>query len=261
MSRMIALLYGAACYALFLATIVYAIGFVAGTGVPKHVDSGSSPGLAIALAINLALLGLFAVQHSGMARPRFKRWWTKIVPASIERSTYVLLSSLALLLVFALWQPLPQPVWTVAAEPARIALYVLSGVGWLLVFSSTFLINHFELFGLQQAWRHGRDPEAGIPPFVTRAFYRIVRHPLMLGFLVAFWATPTMTLGHLLFALATTGYILVAVRFLEERDLVAVYGETYCDYQRRVPMLLPVPRRPHSTPPRPRAPQSVTDGV
>lgn len=244
MIRALALFYGAVSYAVFLATIVYAIGFVGGFAVPRHIDSGTAPGMPIALIIDLALLGLFAIQHSGMARPGFKRWWTRIVPESIERSTYVLLSSLVLLLLFALWQPLPQVVWIVGNDTARIALHVLSGIGWLLVFSSTFLINHFELFGLQQAWRHGRRHDGGgIPPFVTRAFYRIVRHPLMLGFLVAFWAAPTMTLGHLLFALATTGYILVAVKFLEERDLVAIYGETYRDYQRRVPMIVPLPRR------------------
>lgn len=243
MTRMIALLYSAVCYAVFLATIVYAIGFVGGFVVPKHIDSGASPGLAVALAVDLALLGLFAVQHSGMARPGFKRWWTRIVPESVERSTYVLLSSLVLLLLFALWRPLPQVVWTVGNDGARIALHVVSGIGWLLVFGSTFLINHFELFGLQQAWRHGHRHDGGVPPFVARAFYRIVRHPLMLGFLVAFWATPTMTLGHLLFALATSGYILVAVKFLEERDLIAAYGDTYRDYQRRVPMIVPLPRR------------------
>lgn len=244
MIRALALFYGAVSYAVFLATIVYAIGFVGGFAVPRHIDSGTAPGMPIALIIDLALLGLFAIQHSGMARPGFKRWWTRIVPESIERSTYVLLSSLVLLLLFALWQPLPQVVWMAGNDTARIALHVLSGIGWLLVFSSTFLINHFELFGLQQAWRHGRRHDGGgIPPFVTRAFYRIVRHPLMLGFLVAFWAAPTMTLGHLLFALATTGYILVAVKFLEERDLVATYGETYRDYQRRVPMIVPLPRR------------------
>lgn len=250
MPRLIALVYGLASYAVFFATILYAIGFVAGLWVPKHIDNGASSGFATALSINLALLGLFAVQHSGMARPGFKRWWTRIVPGPIERSTYVLVSSLVLLLLFWLWQPLPQQVWHVDNDIARRVLYGLSAVGWVLVFSSTFLINHFELFGLQQVWRY-EDAHAGpeaIPPFVTRAFYRIVRHPLMLGFLVAFWATPSMSLGHLLFATATTGYILVAVKFLEERDLVAVYGDTYRDYQRRVPMILPLPKRADQAP-------------
>ena len=252
MSRILALLYGAACYAVFLATFLYAIAFVTGVGVPKHVDSGPPTTLPLALAIDLALLGLFAIQHSGMARPAFKRWWTRIVPAAIERSTYVLASSLVLVLLFWLWRPLPLRVWQVEGEAARIALYGLCALGWLLVLSSTFLINHFDLFGLRQVWRHaqGRAPSLDTP-FVTRAFYRIVRHPLMLGFLVAFWAAPTMSLGHLLFALMTTGYILVAVKFLEERDLVAHFGDTYRDYQRRVPMLLPWRR------PRPRVAAAV----
>ncbi|MDQ2702063.1 MAG: isoprenylcysteine carboxylmethyltransferase family protein [Pseudomonadota bacterium] len=240
MLRILALLYAVACYALFLAVILYAIPFVAGFGVPRHIDNGIATPLATALAIDVALLLLFAVQHSGMARPGFKRWWTRIVPAPIERSTYVLLSSLALALLFWQWRPLPQVIWHVDAEPVRLALFALSASGWLLVVASTFLINHFDLFGLRQVWFHarGRQPDLETP-FVTRAFYRIVRHPLMLGFLVAFWATPTMSLGHLLFAVATTGYILVAVKFLEERDLVAIYGDTYRDYQRRVPMLVP----------------------
>jgi protein-S-isoprenylcysteine O-methyltransferase Ste14 len=244
MSRFPALLYGAACYAVFLATFLYAIAFVAGVGVPKHVDNGAPIALPAALAIDLALLALFAIQHSGMARPAFKRWWTRIVPPAIERGTYVLASSLVLALLFWQWRPLPLRVWQADGDGARMALYGLSALGCLLVLSSTFLINHFDLFGLRQVWRHAhRRPPTLDTPFVTRAFDRIVRHPLMLGFLVAFWATPTMSLGHLLFALTTTGYILVAVKFLEERDLVAHFGDTYRDYQRRVPMLLPW-RRP-----------------
>lgn len=244
MSRRFALAYGALAYALFLVTFLYAIGFVAGVFVPKHIDSGATGATATALAINLALLGLFALQHSGMARPGFKRWWTRLVPAPIERSTYVLVSSLVLLLLFWLWQPLPQAVWHIASEPARLAVYGLSALGWLLVLTGSFLINHFELFGLQQVWQVGRQaPPSGEHGFVVRAAYRIVRHPLMLGFLVAFWAAPTMSVGHLLFALATTGYIVVAVKFLEERDLVAAFGDSYRDYQRRVPMLLPLPKR------------------
>lgn len=243
MTRILALLYSAFCYLVFLASILYAIGFVGGFAVPRHIDSGPFAGTGFALAVDLALLALFAVQHSGMARPGFKRWWTRIVPAPVERSTYVLVSSLVLLLLFACWQALPQTVWSVDNRIARIALSVLSGTGWALVFSSTFLISHFELFGLQQAWRGRVQAGDAVPPFVTRAFYRIVRHPLMLGFLIAFWATPTMSLGHLLFALATTCYILFAVKCLEERDLLKLYGDTYRDYQRRVPMILPLPRR------------------
>jgi len=243
MSRLLVPLYAAACYAVFLATFLYAIAFVAGVGVPKHIDNGPATPMATALAIDVVLLLLFAVQHSGMARPAFKRWWTRIVPAPVERSTYVLISSLMLVLLFWQWRPLPQLLWQVEG-PARLLLYGVSAAGWLLVLASTFLINHFDLFGLRQAWFHMRGlPPGSDVPFVTRAFYRITRHPLMLGFLVAFWATPAMTLGHLLFALATSGYILVAVKFLEERDLVAHFGDTYRDYQRRVPMLLPWPRR------------------
>lgn len=245
MSRLLALLYGVASYSIFLVTFLYAIAFVAGVGVPKHIDNGATAPFPIALAIDLALLGLFAVQHSGMARPAFKRWWTRIVPVPIERSTYVLVSSLALALLLWQWRPLSWPIWDLENQIARAALYGLSALGWLLLLSSTFLINHFDLFGLRQVWFHARRRQAMDEPFVTRAFYRIVRHPLMLGFLIAFWATPTMSLGHLLFALMTTAYIVVAVKFLEERDLVALYGDTYRDYQRRVPMLLPwTMRRP-----------------
>lgn len=248
MSRLLALLYGTLCYAVFLATFLYAIGFVAGLGVPKHVDNGAPGDFVIVLTIDLALLGLFAVQHSGMARPGFKRWWTTIVPKPIERSTYVLFSSLALIALFWFWRPLAPMLWDVEQPAARLALYGLSALGWLLVLSGTFLINHFDLFGLQQVWQFSRGTsDAGEQPFMTRAFYRIVRHPLMLGFLIAFWAAPRMSVGHLLFALMTTGYILVAVKFLEERDLIAIYGDTYRDYQRRVPMLLPLPKRPART--------------
>ncbi len=244
MTRLLALLYGALCYAVFLVTFLYAIAFVTGAVVPKHIDSGTVGDFATSLAIDMTLLALFAVQHSGMARPAFKRWWTRIVPTALERSTYVLVSSLALIALFWGWRPLPEMLWNVEDETARLALHGLSALGWLLVLTSTFLINHFDLFGLRQVWSYGRQRELSEhQPFVTRAFYRIVRHPLMLGFLIAFWATPAMSLGHLLFAIATTGYILIAVKFLEERDLIAVYGETYRDYQRRVPMLLPWPKR------------------
>jgi methanethiol S-methyltransferase len=242
MPRLLVLAYGAICYAVFLLTFLYAIGFVAGLGVPKHIDNGMSGPFVLALAVDLALLGLFAIQHSGMARPGFKRWWTRFVPGSMERSTYVLLSSLALILLFWLWRPLPQVVWQVEHDAARMALYGLSALGWLLVLTGTFLINHFDLFGLRQTWLYYRRRDAGEQPFVIRAFYRIVRHPLMLGFMIAFWSTPTMTLGHLLFAFATTAYILIAVKYLEERDLVAAFGDDYRAYQQRVPMLLPWPR-------------------
>lgn len=243
MSRILALLYGAACYLMFLATFLYAIGFVAGFGVPKHIDSGAVAPWPVAALVDVALLALFAVQHSLMARPAFKRRWTRIVPPMIERSTYVLFSSLALVALFLWWRPLPSPVWSVDAPALRWLLYGVSACGWLLVLTGTFLISHFELFGLRQVWLHARGRIAAESPFVTRAYYRVVRHPLMLGFLVAFWATPHMSLGHLLFALTTTGYIVVAVKCLEERDLVAAHGETYRRYQREVPMLLPLPKR------------------
>lgn len=248
MSRLLAMLYAIASYVLFLGTFLYAIGFVAGFGVPKHVDNGPAAPLATALAIDVALLLLFAVQHSGMARPAFKRWWTRIVPAPVERSTYVVVSSLVLILLFWQWRPLPLVVWHVEG-PARLALLGLAATGWLMVLVSTFLINHFDLFGLRQAWfhMHGLPPDAHVP-FVVRLFYRIVRHPMMLGFLIAFWATPDMSLGHLLFALATTGYIVIAVKYLEERDLIACYGDVYRDYQRRVPMLFPWRHRPAAGP-------------
>jgi protein-S-isoprenylcysteine O-methyltransferase Ste14 len=195
------------------------------------------------LAVDLALLTLFAVQHSGMARPAFKRWWTRYVPQAIERSTFVLVSSLVLLLLFWQWRPLPQVVWQVPHGWAEWSLLAISLLGWLMVLTSSFTINHFDLFGLRQVWLFVRGREARDEPFVLRAMYRIVRHPLMLGFLIAFWATPTMTLGHLLFAAVVTGYIVVAVKFLEERDLVAAHGEAYREYQRTVPMLVPLPKR------------------
>lgn len=242
MSRLLALFYGAACYAIFLVIIVYAIAFVAGVGVPKHIDSGPAGDIVTALAIDIALLGLFALQHSGMARPAFKRWWTKIVPAPVERSTYVLFSSLVLILLFWQWRPLAPLLWNVQNETARLLLYGLSALGWLLLFGSTFIINHFDLFGLRQVWLHARGRSDSVLPFVVRSFYRVVRHPLYLGFAIAFWVTPTMSLGHLLFAVATTGYILIGIQF-EERDLITTYGETYRDYRRRVPMLLPWPKR------------------
>ena len=243
MNRPLAVLYGGVSYTAFLGVFLYAIAFVAGVGVPKHIDNGALAPWSTALAIDIALLGLFAVQHSGMARPAFKRWWTRFVPSAIERSTFVLVSSLVLALLFWLWRPLPQTIWHVDAALARGGLWGISLSGWLLVLTSSFTINHFELFGLRQVWLHARGRTAKDEPFVIRAMYRIVRHPLMLGFLIAFWVTPDMTVGHLLFAAVVTGYIVVAVRFLEERDLIAVHGDTYRDYQRRVPMLLPGRKR------------------
>jgi protein-S-isoprenylcysteine O-methyltransferase Ste14 len=226
----------------FLLSFLYAICFVADVLVPRTIDHGPAAPAATALVINMLLLGLFAVQHSVMARPGFKRWLTGWLPEPMERSTYVLVSSLVLLLLFWQWRPLAAVIWDVPAPWAYWLLYALSALGWLIVLTGTFAIDHFDLFGLRQAWYGAWGREVQPARFVERYYYRLIRHPLMLGFIIAFWATPRMSAGHLLFALATTGYILVAVKFLEERDLVAAHGDAYRDYQRRVPMLCPWPR-------------------
>ena len=241
--RIFVALYGVASYAVFLGAFAYAIGFVSNSWVPKSIDSGSTGPVTVTLLVDLLLLGLFAVQHSVMARPAFKSWWTRIIPKASERSTYVLLSSLILLLLFWQWQPLRVTVWHVTGEPGRTAFIAGRWLGWAMVLLSTFLINHFHLFGLQQVYLQLRArplPQAG---FVTPLLYQLVRHPIMLGFLLAFWSTPNMTSGHLLFALATTGYILVGLTF-EERDLRNAFGARYEEYRRRVPMLIPFLRWP-----------------
>lgn len=237
MGKVLAVACGVICYAVFFGTFLYAIGFVDGLVVPKHVDSGDPGPLIPTLAINAALLAVFAVQHSLMARPAFKTWWTRFVPKPVERSTYVLFASLALILLFWQWRPLPQPVWSVTGLAADI-LWGLNLLGWTMVLTSTFLINHFELFGLRQVWAHFTGKPIPAAQFRTPLYYRAVRHPIYLGFAVAFWATPTMSLGHLIFALGATGYILVGIWF-EERDLVAAFGDTYRAYQKKVSMLLP----------------------
>ncbi|HEX7944993.1 MAG TPA: isoprenylcysteine carboxylmethyltransferase family protein [Phenylobacterium sp.] len=237
MGKVLAVAYGVVCYVIFFATFLYAIGFVDGLVVPKDVDTGAAGPLIPTLVINGALLAIFAVQHSVMARPGFKAWWTKIVPASVERSTYVLLASLALILMFWQWRPLPATVWSVTG-PAATALWVLNAIGWAVLLTSTFLISHFDLFGLNQVWAYATGKPAPAKPFHTPLFYRYVRHPLYLGFMIGFWAAPTMSQGHLLFAIGATGYILVGI-FFEERDLVAAFGDTYRGYQKRVSMLLP----------------------
>jgi methanethiol S-methyltransferase len=238
MNRILTISYGAVSYLIFLGSFLYAIGFVGNIVVPRSIDAGVTAPLGQAVVVNVLLLGLFAVQHSVMARPAFKRWWTRFVPKVVERSTYVLLSSLVLALMFWQWRTMPAIIWDVTWMPGRIGLWILFGLGWATVLLSTFMISHFDLFGLRQvylAWR-------GVPytnlEFRTSLLYRVVRHPLMLGFIVAFWATPTMTAGHLLFAVATTGYILIAIQ-LEEHDLTGALGEQYRDYRGRVPMLIP----------------------
>jgi len=238
MSRFIAFLYGLACYALFFVTFLYAIGFVMDLVVPKTIDSGTVVPSAQALIINLLLMSVFAVQHSLMARKQFKAWWTQFVPPQVERSTYVMLSSLALVLLFSQWRPMPVPVWQIADPYLAVAVTALSFVGWLIVLTSTFLINHFELFGLQQVVNNLAGRSAPATRFRTPLYYKFVRHPLYLGFIIAFWAAPTMTIGRLLFAAVTTAYIFVGI-LLEERDLVELFGDEYRRYRQRVSMLVP----------------------
>lgn len=237
--RVATFVYGVLCYLIFFGTFLYAIGFIGDVMVPKSIDSGRTAPLTEALLVNAALLTLFAVQHSTMARPWFKKMWTRVVPQQIERSTYVLLSSLALILLFTLWQPIGGVVWKVEQPALRAVLYGLFAMGFLLVLISTFLINHFDLFGLRQVYLYLRGREYTQLRFGTPIFYRHVRHPLYLGWLFAFWATPTMTIAHLVFAIATTAYIFLAIQ-LEEKDLMDVYGDDYKRYKQSVPMIVPV---------------------
>lgn len=237
--RVTTFLYGVLCYLIFFGTFLYAIGFIGDVMVPKSIDSGRTAPLSEALLINAALLTLFAVQHSTMARPWFKKIWTRVIPKQIERSTYVLLSSLALILLFALWQPIGGVIWKVEQPALRAVLYGLFALGFMLVLISTFLINHFDLFGLRQVYLYLRGKEYTQLRFGTPILYRHVRHPLYLGWLFAFWATPTMTIAHFVFALATTAYIFVAIQF-EEKDLIDVYGDDYKRYKENVPMIVPV---------------------
>lgn len=239
MKRIAVFVYGVVCYGIFLATFLYAFGFVGNVLVPKSMDSGASGPLGEAFLVNVLLLGAFAVQHSVMARSWFKRGLTKLIPEAAERSTYVLLSSVMLILLFWKWQPMGGVIWNVESSAVQGLLQALCAAGWLLVLISTFLINHFDLFGLRQVWLYLRNEPYTQLRFGTPAMYRVVRHPLYLGWLFAFWMTPTMSAAHLLFAVLTTGYILVAIQF-EERDLVRVHGERYRRYRRSVPMILPV---------------------
>jgi methanethiol S-methyltransferase len=245
MAGMFAVLYGVASYGIAFLTLLYAIGFVGNLVVPKSIDVGGGGPLVESLAINVALLGLFAVQHSVMAREGFKRAWTKLVPKSIERSTYVLFAALVLLLLYWQWRPIPQPVWAVTDPAGATILYVVFWFGWVLLFASTFMISHFELFGLTQVVARLTGKKLPEPTFHTPMLYRHVRHPIYLGFLLAAWATPTMTVGHLVFAAAITGYILIGIQF-EERDLIRMFGDQYRRYKAEVGMLLPLPGRSFS---------------
>jgi protein-S-isoprenylcysteine O-methyltransferase Ste14 len=245
MGRFIAFLYGLACYLVFLVTFLYAIGFVSGLAVPKTIDTGTIVSVGEALVVDLLLMSLFAAQHSVMARKQFKQWWTQYVPASVERSTYVLLASLVLALLFWQWRPIPTMLWQIANPSMALAIADLSFVGWVLVLTSTFLINHFELFGLHQVVNNLAGHTALAPRFKTPVFYKFVRHPIYLGFIIAFWATPVMTVGHLLFAVVTTAYIFVGI-VLEEYDLVELFGDEYRRYRERVSMLIPFWRKSSS---------------
>ena len=238
MSRILAFAYGFVSYLVFFGTILYAICFVTGLPVPKTIDTGDAGPIGEAIVINVVLMGLFAVQHSVMARKSFKRWWTRFVSPAIERSTFVLAASLLLVLLFWQWRPIPTVVWQINDIVAALALTTLSLAGWVIVFASTFMINHFELFGLHQVVNNlvGRDMPT--QRFRTPMLYRLVRHPIYMGFIIAFWATPVMTIGHLLFAAVTTAYIFVGIA-LEERDLVAQFGDEYRRYRRRVGMIVP----------------------
>jgi len=238
MGRLLALLYGIVSYFVFFVVFLYAIGFVSALGVPKTIDTGAAAPLLEALTIDILLMSIFAIQHSVMARPQFKQWWTRLVPKSVERSTYVLFSSLALVLLFWQWRPIQGLAWQINDPRIAMAVIGLSLVGWLIVLTSTFLINHFELFGLHQVANNLTGRPMPAPRFRTPLYYNFVRHPIYLGFIIAFWAAPKMTMGHLLFAAVTTAYIFVGI-MLEEHDLTTVFGDDYRRYRQRVSMIVP----------------------
>jgi methanethiol S-methyltransferase len=247
MGGFIALLYGSVAYVSFLVTLVYAIAFVGNIIVPKTIDSGTPGPLVESVIINVILLGIFAVQHSVMARQGFKRVWTRIVPESVERSTFVLFATSALALLLWQWRPIPEVIWSVQNPVAVAVIQAVFWLGWAILLLATFLINHFELFGLRQVVSRMMGWRIPAPRFRTPLLYKRVRHPIYLGFLLGFWAAPTMTLGHLLFAAATTGYILIGI-LLEERDLIAMFGDQYREYRRQVSMLFPLPGRRYAEP-------------
>jgi protein-S-isoprenylcysteine O-methyltransferase Ste14 len=250
--RILAIIYGAVCYLMFLVAFLYAVGFVGDFVVPRSVDHAITAPIGQAIVVNALLLGLFAVQHSVMARPAFKRWWTRFVPQPIERSTYVLAANLTLFLLYWQWRSMPAEIWHIGSPAVRLAVWVLFWLGWAIALVSTFLISHVDLFGLRQVYLYWRGKPQTDIEFRAPLLYRVVRHPLMLGFIIAFWAVPTMTAGHLLFAVATTAFILIAVQ-LEERNLVDALGDQYLDYRREVSMLMPRPRR-QAAPRRPAGP-------
>jgi methanethiol S-methyltransferase len=238
MGKLFAFLYGIVAYLAFFVVILYSIGFVTGLGVPKTIDSGTVGPPLQAIVVNLLLMSLFAIQHSVMARPQFKKWWTQFVPASVERSTYVLFANVALALLLWQWQPIPTVIWQIDNPQIAAVLLGLSLLGWVIVFSSTFLINHFELFGVHQVINNLTGKPMPTVRFRTPLLYNLVRHPLYLGFIIAFWITPVMTAGHLLFAAVTTAYIFVGIA-LEEHDLITVFGDEYRRYRQRVAMIVP----------------------
>ena len=242
MKRLFVFAYGLISYLVFFVSFLYIIGFVGNLVVPKSIDSGAEANLAQSMMINIALLGLFAIQHTIMARPGFKCWWTKIIPVQAERSTYVLAASLILALLCWQWRPMSSVVWSVESSIGRTVLFVLFGLGWGTVLFSSFIINHFDLFGIRQVWFYLTKREYHHVEFKTKSLYRYIRHPLMLGIIIGSWATPLMTTGHLLFAVASTAYILIGIQF-EEHDLVQFLGNDYDNYRHRVPMFIPFLRR------------------
>ncbi len=246
MKKIAFFLFGLISYFIFFATFLYAVGFVGNFFVPKSIDHGFQGGTGSVWLVNILLLSLFGIQHSVMARQGFKKWWTKIVPKEIERSVYVLFTCIALVLLFMFWRPIPVTIWEVHNTILSDIIILLSLSGYLIVFVTTFLINHFNLFGLQQVYRNLKNRKLEDPKFVKPLFYKMVRHPLYLGFLIAFWAAPTMTIGHLLFAIATTAYMMIAIQF-EEKDLVKFHGEEYKQYQKEVSMIIPLPPKQNAT--------------